>query len=910
MAPFEIKSSVFVNKFSATSAKGYEPAINDCLSLGDVKPSGWMSSLPDCVMKRLPDPKVAITPEGIDLGRRVVFIHDDMGELLNKEYEGVMQFLTTRKLEMTFPGYAMPWLDGGKPVVAEAFGDLATAEHDKAWINALNVAARFFGGARPEQYNATDARSVAYLADLKTSPFRLLTRLANLYLSAFLAELGVIKIKGGWINGVEVQNVNNPTRHGQLLESASVNNRDIIWAPNDITDMRRVVAILGAASAGEYPYSDNSVLASLWPALNRPFVAYCARMDAHQHLEDYVFNSAEVMLVANMVCHHFGWTDQWKEALQLAGFYATHSERFGACMGQNRFMQRMPPSDLRALGLGPMITAKGGTYYEAPAWQRPEYLLLEGAVRRLLLNTCEAAAVEAMGFQYSELGLAQSLMRSLSLRSQVYDQGSVCGNIAQAIAADAGWPDINKGVLCFRGVDPAATELQKCVMWNRYPSWHFMATLGFSYPEGSDADVLHSLARITDMELASNEWHQVSCKNTSSLKAVMALQLMGGDFMYEVRSIGRRLDHVPVQLSTELDGSYIPTLPLKAHKLSRKADLLFKPKRPHEVLLWNVKAKQYDDSAKFVIPNYAEYNLLDDWYGQFDAPQKVVEDIAAGKRALLALPSVARMEALTASIRPFFPEVADELAKLGNARGRDAAEDEVFGMAKFIVSSKFTQEDLLDRIKEFPMADRAAAADAARKTSALLKDCLENAQERILAIQSEDLAAAVHAAMDRCPAFSFDEYREWAKQEGSILAKVSWPQVPDELQSRMAIKEGAGLTDWLLRNNPHFDPKKAPHSVSAAKKQQSKLTQRSAEAKERLAGKLKTTASASTSAGPATEQADTAEDNKPGQEDFPSATSSEENPSPAAGSALVEGQPISTPRIEFGEAEASTGHGN
>jgi len=889
MTVFEEKPRPFVNPFVANSESGYEPKINDCLSVNDMKPRGFMSELPDAVLRRMPDPKMVFQPSGVDLGRRVIFCHDDDGDILDKEYDGAFEFLTERPIKMNFPAYAIPWLGGGKVVVAEAFGDLTSAEHDKAWINALNVAARFFGGAKPEQYNATDAKSVAFLAGLDTQPFRLLVRLANVYVSSYLSEREIIKRKSSWASGVLVENVNNPSRHGNLLESAAVNSCDVVWVPNDITEMRRAVSIMIAAAAPEYPYSDNAVLAACWPALNRPAVRYCARMDCHQYIEDYVFNSAEVMLVANMFCHHYGWTELWHEALNFVGFYSTRCSRFRSCLGQDKFSQYLPASDLRALGLGPMITARGGVYYEAPKKHQPEYLVVGGAVRRLCLATYEAAAVEAMGFQYAQLGLAESLIRSLSLRCQTYDSGSVIGMIAKKYGELSGWSDINDGVLMYRKVDCAASELIRITQWKRYPSWHFTSTFGLAYPEGCDADVMQSLARITNMELVSNEWHNIKNRDTTALKAVMALQMIKGEFMYEIRLPGRQLKHVKAEVSVELDGSYIPVLPLKAHKSGKKSDLLFRPKDAKDVLNWNVYSRKLNEANKFVLPHFKEYNLLDDWYGQFDMPEQVVADVLDGRRELLAMPSVPRIESILGKIGKHWPEVAEQLKNMANARGRDAGEDEVFGIAKFIVSSKFTQEDLLDRLKEMPMEDRAEAALAAAKISSLLRDCLENSQERILAIQSEELATHAYNALNRNPAMTLDEFREWGRKTDSVFAKAAWPKVPTDTEIRLALKNDEPIVGWLLRNNPHYDPKKAPSSTGAAKRVGQLIKEKQEAAQKRLREKIEK--------GKEMEKMDP----EVKEQDFQSAITSAADPRPTTRDVPVEDTSTTGPQIEFGE---------
>nr|QIP68043.1 coat protein [Erysiphales associated totivirus 24]UTQ50925.1 MAG: coat protein [Erysiphales associated totivirus 24] len=920
----------FPKVFLSEKGDKYVPNIIDCSRAvtGDHN-LGFMGSIPDSVLSKFPDAALAITPEGVQLSRRVVFVDDEHGDILDRQYDGLYNFKFSRKEEITFRSWHMPWLVGGKPVVAQAFGDLASAEHDKAWINALSVSARFFGGARPEQYNATDARSVATLSDLSISPFRFLVRLANVYLSSYLSELGITGRKGNWCSGVDIRNVNNPSAHGSLLEAACVGNRDVLWIPNDITDLRRMSAIYAAVASDSYPFGSDMVLAQMWPALNNPIVAYCGRMDAHNHIEDYKFNSAEVMMVANLVTSHFGWQDMWEEALQFVATYATQHKKYTLCMGKNKMTQALPHSDMRPLGLGPLIGAKGGIFYEAPAWLRPERLLLVGTLRKLVLSTCEAAAVEDMGFFYDKLGLTKSLMRSLSLRSRIYDKATVAGQIACKYAESAGWSRLNSGLLMYRSIDTASSEMADCTLWDRYPGWHFVSSLGLSYPEGSDADCLHSLAQVTDMTLVSNEWHEVNVQNTTPLKAIMALQMMGGNFQYEIRGVGRSLEHKVVRLNPSLTGSYTPTLPLKVRRDTTAASLLFKPNDAVDVLRWNVRSRQLNRAGKFVIPDVPEINVLDDWYSTFNAPANIEAAIKEGRAELVALPSQARMQVLADRIRESFPDYADNVAQMAEARGRNGAEDEVRGMAKAMVNIGFMQTDWLSAIKDVPLAKRVRYAEDAQRVSSMLKEVLENMQERILAIQSEEQASHLLAAMRRNPALTIGEFREWNAQTNpnSVLAKAAWGHVPSQDQMVEAIKNGESIQDWLLRNNQGFNLAKAPHSTKAAKQKQQALdaeqNAKRVEASSRLQARMQasrqllptgeeTSQRHSSSEGSTESEGSGNEEESDGDsqvdpekspdaQDFPSATSSGGHASQTTGSAVKDTSATRTPQITLGE---------
>lgn len=294
---------------------------------------------------------------GVDLSREIHYVSEEMGVIKSFEYNVMMDYKCEGRLNIKFPDLRLERLQAQRISVSAAFGDLASAEVDKSWLTALNVSARFFGGVKAENYNATDASSIARLSNLNCSPFRLLVRLANIYISQHLCDRGITRMKSRAFSGVNVENVNNPNRHGACLRAAAIDNRDIVWMPNDMTEARRCIAILCLASAKDYPYEDDMVLRAMWPALNRPLVRYCTSEDYHKHIEQQTFNSAEVGLVVRLLCSRFGWEDLWIEALRLVGFYATRSERFKLGLSQDEIEQPMPVSDLRCMAIGPMICA-------------------------------------------------------------------------------------------------------------------------------------------------------------------------------------------------------------------------------------------------------------------------------------------------------------------------------------------------------------------------------------------------------------------------------------------------------------------------------------------------------------------------------------------------------------------------
>lgn len=53
--------------------------------------------------------------------------------------------------------------------------------------------------------------------------------------------------------------------------------------------------------------------------------------------------------------------------------------------------------------------------------------------------------------------------------------------------------------------------------------------------EGSEASAMNDMAYIDKASAQAGEWCQVESLSSNDLKVAMALQLIGGDFRYEVR---------------------------------------------------------------------------------------------------------------------------------------------------------------------------------------------------------------------------------------------------------------------------------------------------------------------------------------------------------------------------------------
>jgi hypothetical protein len=140
----------------------------------------------------------------------------------------------------------------------------------------------------------------------------------------------------------------------------------------------------------------------------------------------------------------------------------------------------------------------------------------------------------------------------------------------------------------------------------------------------------------------------------------------------------------------------------------------------------------------------------------------------------------------------------------------------MYELAKASLQGSMGWKDLVELIRQVPIDNRYEAARALSRASRLLRDTLENRFERQEAIESGIIADNLVAAMKSCPALDMNEFHAWNKSLDVAAGRTAWPKVPTNDVVTALVKNGDTMTSWLLRNNPGWDPVKAPSKSSSA----------------------------------------------------------------------------------------------
>jgi hypothetical protein len=880
-----------------------------------------MAAIPDELAKTLCLPKHHVMPDHVELSRRIVFAHDEFGTTYDNSLSVKYFYACPDDVSFVFPNQGMSQLNGGKVTVAAAFGDLASAEHDKAWLSVLNSAGRFYGGARPEQYSAGDAACVVALAHREMQPFRFLMRLAALYLGTHLCDIGATKKGSRWLAGSEVRHLKAAPQHGALLEEAAANNRDVVYLPTDALDIRVACAVLAAATATEFPYGAELMLSHMWPGLRRPIVAYCAKEANHSNLDETRFTTAEVYQVATVFAATYGWSALWDQALKLVAMYATRNPDFRVAFGGDAVIQPLPASNLTPLALGPMAVGATVEAFSCPREHGPDHLLVEGAVRHIFLGVSEASALEAMGGNYLTYKLKGSLEGTLLLRMQSYNEGTICGKIASLVAGRAGWVSINDGPLFYRTVQISSARLRSLFAWERYPGWVLAATFGSHVPSGTTADSLVTMAKITEHSKISNSWMEVGFKGESPQRALASMQLIGGSLKYIYSTPDYNVKSILVSRSHLSGLTYTANLPISLRTRGKRVQLVFKADDVASMYEWNSKVKLMSESAKFVVPTVTEGGLWEDGEYESDLAEALQSAptyegsyepgfVNAVKQAVEDVRP--RGEVLQEELKEWFPTLAAGYRNFfAGTSGAAATNGDSLVLALNCLKTELVWQDVVAALKPVPMAERHRAAQQLVAAASVLESLCPTATERAEAEAYKQGAINAASALRDNPALTIEEFRLYTA--GSAASKVSWPKVPDMDAVGEAVRSGTNFGQWLLRHNPGFEPELGPHSTAGAKKKQAEIVEvkaaRQAEAAERLAvrlsertARLEETASETAKSGEVRADQDPGP-GRPSSQDFPSQSSSVEDPSPSSGGAPVASTSAGPGAITFTDVE-------
>ncbi|KAL7676014.1 hypothetical protein ACOME3_002271 [Neoechinorhynchus agilis] len=183
---------------------------------------------------------------------------------------------------------------------------------------------------------------------------------------------------------------------------------------------------MGLAVSREFPFSHEM-----------PHIAYNRNLDVDQDVEDLQLPSTVLWDIYSRLCHFYDWFDLFDNMVRSVFFDAIRVEGKPVYRGVNDYVQRPPPSDLRALGLG--LLMEGIELGESTPTPDSSALFREAVLRHILVSSTYAEAAQCSGYLHITLGMGERFVNPLLLRDYNCSQGNVVPRVASELCRRAGF---------------------------------------------------------------------------------------------------------------------------------------------------------------------------------------------------------------------------------------------------------------------------------------------------------------------------------------------------------------------------------------------------------------------------------------------------------------------------------------
>lgn len=270
---------------------------------------------------------------------------------------------------------------------------MTAAGFDQAYLQALSSAGHMFGNIQRNEIFQTARDHIGRMLDKSISPFRLLVRGVNMWLSLKVVNKGK-NIRTSPVRvGQMTQPINlaSPGVFNGFLTAHSDRPVDVIYVPIYGGTEIGIIQALDAMCCAELPIPGAPPsLRSLWPSMRAPRVAFNGPWTVDE--VGVPLSSDDVWNALTRFCETYDCWDLLKEALDFVSFFYARPPGVALWMGRNGVVVGLPESQLAAGAIGPLFNGTSAEAMRTAGFHEPDWkeLLIEGSLRAMSASAASA----------------------------------------------------------------------------------------------------------------------------------------------------------------------------------------------------------------------------------------------------------------------------------------------------------------------------------------------------------------------------------------------------------------------------------------------------------------------------------------------------------------------------------------
>jgi hypothetical protein len=430
---------------------------------------------------------------------------------------------------------------------------MTAAGFDQAYLQALGAAHHMFGGMQRGELFQTARDHMGRLLNQHVSPFRLLIRGVNMWLS--LRH----KFKGGSERATPVRvgqtvqptNVYSPTIFNSFLTTHADRPVDVVFVPIYGGTEVGIVQALDAMCCAENPIPGApSSLKPLWPTMKSPRVAFTGPWTVDE--VGMPFSADDVWNALTRLCDTYDCWDLLKEAFDFVGFFFSRPTGVALWMGRNNLIIDLPESKMAAGAIGPLYNGTSAEAMRTAGFQEPDWkeVIIEGAIRAMTTSAASGCLLSrTLEFHYCNSRV--SLPKSSSIKrahEMVYAREFV--RTVAGVCEALGWTNCIGRSL--RGIRPTFSRQQSSMVLDplRYCSLTTLLPWMPTMVADSSAAALMRPA-IPNPLVPEHQWMQISTIGTigaAQIEAAMHLLPMQVRYVLTMTNGQQRIIDMPMTL--------------------------------------------------------------------------------------------------------------------------------------------------------------------------------------------------------------------------------------------------------------------------------------------------------------------------------------------------------------------------